>query len=60
MRLNSNVECGGRFIGNQQFRATQQSHRNHHTLTHTARKLVRIHGDTLTRFWDLYRFQHAY
>ena len=40
--LNGNVERGGRFIGDQQLRAVDDGHGNHHALPHSARKLVRI------------------
>ena len=58
LRLNGHVQRGGRLIGNQQFWPTQQSHRDHHALTHTAGKLVRIHSHTLTRFRHFDRIQH--
>ena len=58
LRLNGNVQRGGRFIGNQQLWPAQQRHRNHHALTHTARKLMREHAHTLTCFRHFHRIQH--
>ena len=42
LRLNGNIQCGGRFICNQQLGTACQRHGNHNTLTHTTGKLVRI------------------
>src|SRR5208282_174020 len=42
LRLNSYVECGGGFIGNQQARIARQRHRDHHPLAHPARQPMRV------------------
>ena len=42
LRLNCNVECRCRFIGNDEFRLAAQRHRDHDTLAHTAAEMVRI------------------
>ncbi len=42
LRLHRDVQRGGGFIGNQQFGARQQGHRDHHALALAAGELVRI------------------
>ncbi|MNN41989.1 hypothetical protein D3C81_1561410 [compost metagenome] len=44
LRLHGDIQRGRRLIGNQQLRARQQRHRNHHTLALTARQLMREIG----------------
>jgi len=42
LRLDGDVERGGRLIGDQQSRAVQQRNRDRHALAHAAGKLVRV------------------
>ena len=42
LRLNGDVERGRRFIGDEQLRAADEGHGNHHPLAQAARELVRI------------------
>ena len=42
LRLNGDVERGGRFIGDEQLRAADQGHGDHHPLAQAARQLMRI------------------
>jgi hypothetical protein len=42
LRLDGDVQRGGRLIGDQQARLARQRHRDHHALAHAARQLVRI------------------
>ncbi len=44
LRLNGDVERGGRLIGNQQGRFAAERHGDHHALTHPARQLMREAG----------------
>ena len=37
LRLHGDIERGGRFVGDQQFRIAHQRHRDHHALTQAAR-----------------------
>src|SRR5690606_23792480 len=42
LRLNGHVQSGGWLVGNEEFRATSQRHRNHSALTHATGKLMGI------------------
>ena len=42
LRLDGDVERGGRLVGDEQLRLAGQRHRDHHALAHAARELVRI------------------
>ena len=42
LRLNGDVQRGGRFVRDEQLRLTGQRHSDHHALTHAAGELVRI------------------
>ena len=42
LRLNGNIQCGGRLIGNDEFRLRRKRQRNHHALAHAAGKLMRV------------------
>ena len=42
LRLDGDVERGGRFVGDQQLRAAGERHRDHHALAQAAGELVRI------------------
>ena len=45
LRLDGDVERGGRLVGDQQSRIAGQRHRDHHALAHAAGELVRIFVD---------------
>ncbi|MNC49773.1 hypothetical protein D3C75_989740 [compost metagenome] len=47
LRLDGHIERRGWFIGNENRWVARQRHRNHHALTHAARKLKRIIAETL-------------
>ena len=44
LRLNGHVECGGRFVGDDQLGFAGKADRDHDALAHAARKLVRVLG----------------
>jgi hypothetical protein len=58
LRLNRDVECGRRLVGDQHLRIARQGHRNHHALAHPAGKLVRIVVDALFRRRDANLLEH--
>ncbi|MNQ62518.1 hypothetical protein D3C85_768670 [compost metagenome] len=47
LRLNGHIERRGRFIGDENRWIARQCHRDHHALTHAARKLMRIIAEAL-------------
>ena len=47
LRLDGDVQCRRRLVGDQQLRLTTQRHRDHHPLAHAAGKLVRIVAEPL-------------
>ncbi|KAG1255749.1 hypothetical protein G6F68_010119 [Rhizopus microsporus] len=49
LRLDGHVQRGGGLVGHHQFGFGRQGQRDHHPLTHAARKLVRIVVDAFTR-----------
>ena len=49
LRLNGDVKRRGRLVGNDQLRLAGERHRDHRTLTHPARELVRIGADPRSR-----------
>ena len=59
LRLDRDVERGGRLVGDQQARAARQRHRDHHPLAHAARELMRIARQHLRRFRDAHQLEHA-
>jgi hypothetical protein len=52
--LQSHVQCGGRFVRDQQPGIAGQRHRDHDALAHPARKLVRIVVDAPLRRGDVH------
>ena len=54
--LNRHVQCGGRFVRNQELRAVGQCHGDDHALLHAAGELVRVVAVPLGR--DADGFQH--
>ena len=57
LRLHRDVQRGGGFIGNQQFRAREQGHCNHHALALAAGKLVREIVQPFRRITDTGAFK---
>ena len=55
--LNSNVECRGRLVRDQERGVTSQGLRDHRTLALTTRKLVWVFVDRLFRVWNFNHFQ---
>ena len=49
LRLDGDVEGGGRLVGDQQLRPADECHRDHDPLPHAARKLVRVRVHALLR-----------
>src|SRR3546814_8394439 len=47
LRLDGDVEGGGRLVGDQQVRLAEQRHGNHHALAHTAGEIVRVEDEAL-------------
>ena len=61
LRLDRDVERGGRFVGDQEFRPVGECHGDHDTLALPAREFVRICREPLFRFADadlMQQFQH--
>jgi hypothetical protein len=51
LRLDGDVERGGRFVGDEQLRLARERHRDQHALAHAARHLVRVLLDALASGW---------
>ncbi len=58
LRLDGDVERGGRLVGDQELRIAGERHRDHHALPHAARKLVRIFAHAPARLRDADEVQH--
>ena len=58
LRLDRHIEGRGRLVTDQELRITAQCHRDHHTLTHTAGKLMRILIEATLCERDLHELQH--
>ena len=58
LRLDGDVERGGRLVGDQQCRFAEQRHRDHHALAHAARELVRVLVEALLGGRDAHALQH--
>ena len=58
LRLDRDVERGGRLVGDQQLRPARQRHRDHHALAHAAREPVRIVVEALLGRRDAHAAQH--
>ena len=52
LRLDGDVECRGRLVGNQQLGLVGKRHGDHDALALSARQLVRVGGETLFRLLD--------
>jgi hypothetical protein len=58
LRLDRDVERGGRLVRNQQRRTAGEGHRDHHPLTHSAGKLMRITRQHSPRFGNAHLLEH--
>ena len=59
LRLDGDVERGGRLVGDQHLRIAGERHGDHHALAHAAGKLVRIFMRALLRLRDAHQPQHV-
>jgi hypothetical protein len=59
LRLDRHVQRRGRLVGDQERRLPRQRHRDHHSLAHAARELVRITVEHVTRLGDAHQLEHA-
>ncbi len=57
LQLHGDVECCGRFVGDQQLGLVGQRHGDDHPLPLSARQLVRVGADALARLWNTDQFQ---
>ena len=60
LRLDRDIECSGRFVGNQQRGIIGKRHRDHHTLSLAARELVRECLQTVFRIGKTGFAQHIH
>ena len=58
LRLDGDVERGGRLVGDQHLRVAGERHGDHHPLAHAARKLMRIFVRPALRLGDVDLAQH--
>ena len=58
LRLGSHIQCRGRFVGDQQWRAADQRHGNHRPLAHAARELEAVGIQPLRRLRQADPSQH--
>ena len=58
LRLDGDVERGGRLVGDEQLRVAGERHRDHHPLAHAAGQLVRIGVGARLGRRDAHRAQH--
>lgn len=56
--FDSDVEGGGRFVGDKEIRVAYQGHGDHRPLAHAARKLVRICLEPLAGAGDAHELEH--
>src|SRR5258708_222237 len=59
LSLDGNVQCSGRFVGNQQLGVGRESHGNHDTLLHATGHLVWITANPGFRRGDAYQLQQS-
>ncbi|MNS05386.1 hypothetical protein D3C72_367850 [compost metagenome] len=57
LALYGDVECGGGFVGDQQFRLAGQGHRDHHPLTLATGQLMRVGLEAFLGFLDAHQVQ---
>ena len=60
LRLDGDVEGGGRLVGDQQLRLARERQGDHHPLPHAAGELVRILGGPALGLRDLHQLQHLH
>ena len=60
LRLDGDVEGGGRLVGDQQLRPADQRHRDHDPLPHAARELVRVGVHALLGIRHAHGTQHLH
>ncbi len=60
LRLNGHVQGRGGLVGDEQVRLAGQRHGDHHPLTLTARKAVRIFVQPSLGLWHLYQFEQLH
>jgi hypothetical protein len=58
LRLDGDVERGGRLVRDKEFRSTGERNGDHHALTHAAGKLVRVLARAPTRLGDADKAEH--
>ena len=58
LRLNGDVERGGRLVGDHKLGPAGQRHGDHHALAHAAGELVRVVIDAACGIGDLNQLQH--
>ena len=58
LSLNRDVQCGGRFVGDQYLRIQQQAACNHHALAHTAGEFMGVAVEPRCRVRNLHRLEH--
>ena len=58
LRLDGDVESGGRLVGDEERRVVDQTHRDHRALPHAARELVRVLVDPAVRLRDADAVEH--
>ncbi len=59
LRLNGDIQRGGRLIGNQYRRTTGERHGDHHPLAHPARELMRVASQNGVGLRDPHLLQHT-
>ena len=57
LRLNGDVERGGRLVGDEDLRMADEGHRDHDALAHPARELVRVVINAVVRLGDAHLAQ---
>ena len=57
LRLDGDVERGGRLVGEQHLRIAGERHRDHHALAHAAGELMRIFLQPLLRLGDAHKLE---
>ena len=59
LRLDGDVERGGRLVGDDEFRLAGQRHRDHDALAHAAGELVRVIMQAAGGIGDLHQLEHV-
>ena len=58
--LDGDIQGGGRFVGDEQFRVAAHGHGNHNALFLTAGEFVRVRVENLGGPWQHYFFEQVY